>query len=109
MGRRNINPQTLFQKRKRQKMKYYSTFTHPKNWRFIIEHDKITGFYLFIYEDYLEGFNFDLGSGQFCERHQQDHLQDTFEIAKQQALEDFGVPLDSWQEAPSADNKIEGK
>ena len=48
----------------------------------VIEHDDLVGFYFYIYED-EQTF---------------DHLQDTLEIAKLQAFEDFQVPLDAWQE-----------
>ena len=34
-----------------------------------------------------------------------DYLQDTKEIAIQQAFDDFGIPLDSWQEAPSLNRR----
>jgi hypothetical protein len=90
-------------------MKWYSIFKHSKNWQFIIDHDHKTNFYtVFVYEDYLEGFTHDLES-EFCERHQRDYEQDDLEMAKRCAFNQFGVPYDSWLEAPSADNKIERK
>ena len=78
--------------------KLYSTYVHPKHWRFIIEDGGRAGFYLFVYEN-PDLFDADIQSGASgCFRHQQDHLQDTIAIAKEQALDDFGVPLDTWQE-----------
>jgi hypothetical protein len=76
-------------------MKWYSTFKHPDNWFFIIEDGGNVGFYLYVYEG-REGFRLDIEDADCCSRHQQDHLQDTLVYAKEQALEDFGVPLDSW-------------
>ena len=63
-------------------MQLSSNFKHPQNLSFIIEEDKNVGFYLYIYDS--RGFN------------THDYLQDSLEIAKEQALDDFGVPLDSW-------------
>lgn len=78
--------------------KLYSTYKHPENWKFAIEDGGDVGFYLYVYQ-YPELFEADIRSGEYgCRRHQQDHLQDTLEIAKEQAYEDFGVPLDSWVE-----------
>lgn len=64
-------------------MKWVSLYNHPENWEFEIVHDKFAGYYLWVYKD----------------DETMDHLQDTLEIAKEQAFEDFGVPLDSWVEA----------
>ena len=55
--------------------------------RFVIEEDKAAGFYIYAFE------------GDRCTH---DHLQDTLEIAKQCAREEFGVPEDAWHEATSA-------
>ena len=78
-------------------LKLYSSFTHPKGWRFIIEQDSQVGFYLYVYEQ-DSPFLDDLRSSTGCWSHQQDHLQDTLKAAKNQALQDFGVPVDSWVE-----------
>ena len=87
--------------------KFYSDFLKSKNRYYIIQQDT-PGFY--IYEYHNKGlFLEDLMDDTYCPQHQEDYLQDTYEIAKEFAFEDFGVPLDSWQEAPIADNKIEGK
>lgn len=71
----------LFYKR-RDKMKWVSTYQHPENWRFEIIQDSQVGYYLWVY-----------GGAETI-----DDLQDTFDMAKEAALEDFGVPLDSWAE-----------
>jgi hypothetical protein len=55
--------------------------------RFVIEEDKRAGFYVYAFD------------GQRCTH---DYLQDTLEIAKQCAREEFGVPEDAWHEATSA-------
>lgn len=49
---------------------------------FEIKHDPLVGFYLYVFE------------GGKCIR---DHLQDTFEIAVESAMEDYDVPKDSWR------------
>jgi hypothetical protein len=49
---------------------------------FEIKHDPLVGFYLYVFE-----------SGK-CIR---DHLQDTFEIAVESAMEDYDVPEDAWR------------
>ncbi len=54
------------------------------NIKAIIEEDLAAGFYLYIY---------DLTTGE-CIR---DHLQDTLTFAKEQAEEDYGLPLDGWK------------
>lgn len=79
-------------------MKWYSTHPHPDKLCFIIEDGGNVGFYLYVYES-MDLFNEDIHDAAYCSRHQQDHLQDTLEIAKEQALEDFGVPLNSWIQA----------
>ncbi|MEW6451900.1 MAG: hypothetical protein AB1490_14685 [Pseudomonadota bacterium] len=64
-------------------MKYVSG--HQSNGRrFMIERDESVGFYLYVYED---------------DRCVRDHLQDSLELAVQQAFEEFSVPKDSWQRA----------
>ena len=55
--------------------------------RFVIEEDKAAGFYIYVFD------------GECCTH---DHLQDTPELAKQFAREEFGVPEDAWHEATSA-------
>ncbi len=54
-----------------------------KNLRLIIDGEYREGAYLYIYKN---------GSQDW------DYLQDNIEICKQQALEDFEVPVDSWHE-----------
>jgi hypothetical protein len=56
---------------------------------FEIEHDEATGYYLYVYEN------------DFCKY---DYLQDTLQFAKEEALEEFGVPLDAWQEVYEESN-----
>lgn len=66
-------------------MKWESNYKHPEGMEFIIEYDEMAEtYYLYIFNS--EGKN------------THDYDQDTLEIAKEQALEDFGVPLDSWIE-----------
>jgi hypothetical protein len=55
--------------------------------RFVIEEDEAAGFYIYAFE------------GERCTH---DHLQDTLEIAKKCALEEFGVPAEAWHEATPA-------
>jgi len=76
--------------------RWYSTFKHSKGWHFIIEDDP-SGYYLFVYE-HKSFFDDDMNEPVSCSHHQQDHHQDTIEQAKEQAEEDFGVPLNSWVE-----------
>jgi hypothetical protein len=52
--------------------------------RFVIEHDPAVGYYVYAFEDAR------------CTR---DHLQDSLELAKECAREEFGVPEDAWHEA----------
>lgn len=52
--------------------------------RFTIEEDSTAGYYLYIFD------------GQRCTH---DYLQDTLEIAKKFALEEFGVPDNAWGNA----------
>jgi hypothetical protein len=49
---------------------------------FVIEQDDAAGFYLYVYEN------------DYCIR---DHLQDTLEVTIDVALEDYGVPKESWK------------
>lgn len=76
-------------------MKWHSQYKHPDNWHFIIEDGGNAGYYLYIYEDF-DLFNEDIEDPDYCSRHQQDHLQDTFEMAKSYALKYHGVPGGSW-------------
>jgi len=64
-------------------MKWRTNFVHPQRWIFEIAQDTSAGYYLYIWDE--NGNN------------THDYLQNTFEAASEQALEDFGVPLDSWQ------------
>lgn len=72
-------------------MKWLSQYKHPQACRFEIEQQQLrsakTGrtievFYLFVFD--AQGNN------------THDFMQDTLEIAQEQAYEDFHVPLDSW-------------
>jgi hypothetical protein len=47
-----------------------------------IKHDKYAGYYLYIYINGVDTY---------------DYLQDTYDIAVDQAFEQFGVPKDAWQ------------
>lgn len=74
-------------------MKWVAQIKHPKPMSFVIEKETLRnitdqkyeiGFYLYVNDD-ITGKN------------THDYLQDTLEAAKDQALEYFGVPLDSWE------------
>lgn len=59
--------------------------SEPKNLEpkyFVIKQDVNIGFYLFVF------------IGKDCI---EDYLQDSFELAVEQAYEDYGVPKDSWK------------
>lgn len=71
---------------------WISTYQDPENRRFEIEHDKSVGYYVYAYN--AKGFNF------------YDGLQDTLEFAKEEALEEFSVPVDSWVEFPTRSFQI---
>jgi hypothetical protein len=58
-------------------------FLKPRS--FEIRRDPSVGYYLYVFEE-----------GR-CIR---DHLQDTFEIAVESALEDYDVPKDAWRLEP---------
>lgn len=62
-------------------MKWTASISSPKPLRFVIEHDELVGFYLYVYEG---------------DWNSHDYLQDTRYFAKEQAFEEFGVPLDAW-------------
>lgn len=47
-----------------------------------IEHDHYAGYYLYVYINGVDCY---------------DYLQDTLEIAIDQALEQFGIPKDAWK------------
>jgi hypothetical protein len=49
---------------------------------FEIKRDPLVGFYFYVFE------------GDKCIR---DHLQDTFEIAVESAMEEYDVPKDAWR------------
>lgn len=64
-------------------MKWIAEIKEPVPMRLIIEHDKLAGYYLYVYKN---------GHGI------RDDLQDTLEWAMRVALNDYGVPLDAWQQ-----------
>ncbi|MFO1242907.1 MAG: hypothetical protein U1E36_06875 [Rickettsiales bacterium] len=64
-------------------MKWEAEIYHPQKLRFIIDYDEYVGYYLYVWEGEKNTF---------------DYLQDTLDIAKRQALEDFGVPLNVWKQ-----------
>lgn len=64
-------------------MKWEAEISSPKPLRFVIDHDEYVGYYLYVWEGEKNTF---------------DYLQDTLHFAKRQALEDFGVPLDTWRQ-----------
>lgn len=88
-------------------MRWKSEYKHPDGLYFIIERQVLRnvtdqkdedGFYLYGYT-HADTFNMDLNNpGGECTSHQMDYLQDTLEMAQGYALEDFGIPLDSWVE-----------
>lgn len=82
-------------------MKWYSTYEHPEQLRFIIEHDDNVGYYIYLYEN-GEYFKEDCVNAEGCPSYQDNYLQDTLEIAKEFSYEEFGVPMDSWVEAAGA-------
>lgn len=55
-------------------------FLYPVHFEIIF--DSSVGFYLYVYDK---------------EKCIKDYLQDTFEVAVQSALEDFGVPKNEWK------------
>ena len=63
-------------------MKWIANSELLKLRRYEIEHDPLVGFYFYVFE------------GDKCIR---DHLQDTFEIAVEVALEDYAVPKEAWK------------
>ncbi len=74
-------------------MKWTADFIHPKGWRFEIEDSELydsshavvgMGYYLYAYDE--KDFDFF------------DCMQDSLHFAKEQAWEEFGVPMDSWQQ-----------
>jgi hypothetical protein len=75
---------------------WFSTYIHPTKWNFIIDEESL-GYVLYVYEDYPDGFKKDI-LDKTTVHHMQDYYQNTFDITKESALEDFGVPLDSWVE-----------
>lgn len=79
-------------------MKWTTHFQHPESMHFIIDEDSEAGFYLYVYE--TEAFyQRDIANAQGkCPSYQRNHLQDTLYWAQQQAEEEYGVPMDSWQE-----------
>lgn len=63
-------------------MKWIADIVSEDKWQFEIEHDENVGYYLYIWKN-------DKGIA--------DYLQDTLEIAMEQARDDFGVPLEAWK------------
>ncbi len=63
-------------------MQWTAEISFPKPLRFLIDHDENVGYYLYVYEG---------------EKDIYDYLQDTLQFAKEQALEQFGVPLSAWR------------
>ena len=63
-------------------MKMIAEPTNLKPRHFIIKHDELAGFYLYVYEN---------------ERCVRDHLQDTLDLAIELALKDYLVPKESWK------------
>ena len=64
-------------------MKWLSKHVDKDNRTFLIEYDQNVGYYLYVSDkDGDEIF---------------DDLQDTLDWAKRSALDEFNVPLDSWQ------------
>jgi len=66
--------------------KWVSEFTGDSKRKFVIEEDDNVGFYLYIFE------------GDKCK---EDYLQDSFDLAIEQAEEDFGVDPRSWRQITS--------
>ncbi len=73
-------------------MKWIAEIRVPKHIRCVIEKQRLhditnniylDGYYLYVYE----------GNKEPCIR---DYLQDTLEVAKEQALEEFNIPLNAW-------------
>jgi len=64
-------------------MKWRATPSKLEPRSFEIKQDPFVGFYLYVFEN-----------GK-CIR---DHLQDSFEIAVESAMEDYDVPKDAWRE-----------
>lgn len=62
-------------------MNFKSNHSDPRGFEYRIQQDDVAGFYLLVVE------------GAKCTK---DHLQDSFELAVEQALEDYGVPVSSW-------------
>jgi hypothetical protein len=63
-------------------MKYFAKIEALQSMYFEIKEDPAAGFYLYVFE------------GEKCIY---DHLQDTFEIAVECALEDYRVPKNAWE------------
>ena len=78
-------------------MKWYGEYRHPDGRHFIIEDGGRVGLYLYVYYN-RDRFQEDFNDPGLCQSHQEDHLQDTFDVAKEQAFGGFGVPVDSWKE-----------
>jgi hypothetical protein len=64
-------------------MRWIAEITQPESARFVIEHDKLAGFYVYVYRD-----------GRLIA----DYLQDTLDIAKRFAFEKFNVHPGIWMQ-----------
>ncbi len=63
-------------------MRWCAVYESPRSMRYEIKHDPSVGFYLYEFDS---------------DRCIRDQLQDTFEIAVEVALEDYGVPKNAWK------------
>lgn len=84
--------------------RWTSTYLHPEGTRFIIDYHGAAGYYLYVYFD-ASRYEKDLASRYGHPNHQEDYDQDTFEAAADDALEFYGVPMDSWVEIAAQDEK----
>jgi len=84
-------------------MRWKSEHKHQKNWRFIIQQEDLydviektplVEFCLYVFEN-PNDFQDDL-QGNDCVSFQDKYCQDDLQTSQKQALEDFGIPLDSW-------------
>ena len=62
-------------------MRWYSNYQSGVGHKFEIEFDEFAGYYFYASGGTLEPY---------------DGLQDTLSFAKEEALEEYGVPLESW-------------
>ena len=83
-------------------MKLYSSYDHPDKLFFIIEDIPHVGAYLYVYKE-EDFFAEDIQKGSECSGHIEDHHQDDAQMAKEYAVEYFGVPENSWVQAEKED------